>query len=69
MRRYFGAVLIVLGVLLAMSGLNASGSLGPRLSGWFMGSPAETSTWLIIGGACAGAVGVALACVRRGRPT
>ena len=67
MRKYFGAGLIVLGVVLAAYGLDASDSLNVRMTQLFAGRPPEGATWLLIGGILSVFIGLALAAHRRPR--
>jgi len=67
MRKYFGAGLIVLGVVLTAYGLDSSDSLNVRITHLFAGRPAEGATWLLIGGIIAVFIGLAMAAHRRPR--
>ncbi len=48
--RILGIVLIVVGLILFMVGLNASDSLSDRMSNFFTGRFTETTIWYMIGG-------------------
>ncbi|RPH52453.1 MAG: DUF3185 family protein [Planctomycetota bacterium] len=67
MRKYFGAGLIVLGVVLTAYGLDASDSVNVRLTRLFAGGPPEGATWLLIGGIFTVFIGMAMAAHRRPR--
>jgi uncharacterized membrane protein len=67
MRKYIGASLVVLGIVLTAYGLKASDSLNSRMSQLFAGHPADGATWLLVGGILAVFVGLSLAAFRRPR--
>jgi hypothetical protein len=67
MRKYVGASLVVLGIVLTAYGLKASDSLNSRMSRLFAGQPADGATWLLVGGILAVFVGLSLAAYRRPR--
>ena len=67
MRKYFGAGLIVLGVVLTAYGLDSSDSLNVRITQLFSGRPAEGATWLLTGGVFSVFLGLAMAAHRRPR--
>lgn len=60
---------MVLGIILVISGLNASDSLSSRLSRLFTGSPTDRTIWLLIGGVLGIVVGAAMVFPRRGQRT
>lgn len=66
MHRLFGLILLVLGTVLLVWGLDASHSVGSQISKVFSGAPTEKSIWLVIGGAAAGLVGLGLLVIPRG---
>lgn len=51
MNRIAGIVILVVGVVLIVWGLNASHSLGSGISKAFTGSPTNKSIYLLVGGA------------------
>jgi hypothetical protein len=57
-QRILGAVLLVVGVILLIVGMNASHSVADRLSSTFTGRLTETTTWYIVGGIGTGLVGL-----------
>ena len=67
MRKYFGAGLIVLGVVLTAYGLDSSDSLNTRFTRLFAGRPVEGATCLLIGGILSVFIGLAMAAHRRPR--
>jgi hypothetical protein len=67
MRKYLGAGLIVVGIVLTGYGLNASDSLNSRVSRLFTGMPADGATWLLVGGILSVFTGLTLAAYRRPR--
>ena len=67
MRKYFGAGLIVLGVVLTAYGLDSSDSLNVRITQLFSGRPVGGATLLLIGGIVSVVIGVAMAVYRRPR--
>ena len=67
MRKYFGAGLIVLGVVLTAYGLDSSDSLNARITQLFSGRPAGGAMWLLIVGILSVFIGLAMAAHRRVR--
>ncbi|HTF58120.1 MAG TPA: DUF3185 family protein [Planctomycetota bacterium] len=67
MRKFVGATVIVLGVILVIAGLNASDSVASRFSRLFTGSSTDKTIWLLIGGACALIFGMSLTFFRKGQ--
>ncbi len=65
MRKYAGAGLVVLGIVLTAYGWDSSGSLYFRVTRLFAGRPADGTTWLLIGGVLSVFVGLAMAAYRR----
>jgi hypothetical protein len=49
--RIVGIVLLILGIILFIVGLNASDSVADRMSNFFTGRFTETTMWYMIGGA------------------
>lgn len=60
MRTFLGAIIILLGVLLMIWGLGAFDSLHSEVSRLVSGPPSGKSQWLLVGGALALLVGMAL---------
>lgn len=58
--RILGIVLLVIGVLLLLFGLNATGSFGERVMEGVTGRYSNATMWYIIGGAVLAIVGAAL---------
>ena len=67
MRKYVGAALIVVGIVLAAYGLDSSDSLNSRMTRLFSAGPADGATWLLIGGILSVFIGLAMAAHRRPR--
>jgi len=65
MRRMIGIALLVVGVVLIVFGMNASASLGSRLSEFFTGAPSDRTVWLLVVGVVAAIVGLGLLLVGR----
>ena len=57
-QRIFGVVVLVVGVVLLIMGMNASDSVADRVSETFTGRFTETTTWYIVGGIAAGVLGL-----------
>jgi len=64
MRFMMGGLIVLLGVLLLVYGLDASDSLYSKISRLFTGSPTDKSLWLLIGGVLALVVGLSMASSR-----
>lgn len=58
MNRPVSLVLLVVGVILAIYGINASNSVGSDVSRAVTGTPTDKSMWLLIGGAVLAIVGL-----------
>ncbi|MBI3857503.1 MAG: DUF3185 family protein [Planctomycetes bacterium] len=67
MRKYAGAVLVVLGVVLTTYGLNSPESLNTRVSQLFSRWPVDGPTCLLIGGILSVMTGLGMAAHRRPR--
>jgi uncharacterized membrane protein YqhA len=65
MRFMMGGLIVILGVLLLVYGLDASESLYSKLTRLFTGAPTDKSLWLLIGGVLALGVGLSMAFTRR----
>ena len=57
MNRLFSLTLLIVGIILIIYGLNASNSIGSSFSRLFTGEPTDRSTWLLISGTLAVALG------------
>jgi Protein of unknown function (DUF3185) len=57
MNKILSIALLVGGIILIVSGLNASNSVGSGFSRIFTGSPTDKTIWLLIGGVVAAAIG------------
>ena len=58
MQRIFGIVLLVVGVILLIVGMNASHSAADQISNTFTGKFTRDTAWYIFGGGAAGLVGL-----------
>ncbi len=67
MNNITGLAIIALGVVLLIFGFNASHSFSSDVSRTFTGNPTDKSMWLIIGGAAAVVVGIAMSLMGRRR--
>lgn len=56
--RILGVVLVVVGVILLLVGMNASHSVTDQVSNAFTGRFTQATTWYIIGGIAAGLFGL-----------
>src|ERR687887_1118331 len=69
MQSIVGIALLVVGVVLIIFGMQASASLGSRLSELFTGAPSDRTIWLLVAGVAAAIVGLGMLLVgRRGTP-
>jgi len=59
-QRIFGVVLLIVGVIVMIVGMNASHSMADRLSNTFTGRFTDGTMWYIIGGIATGLVGLAM---------
>ena len=64
---FLGIVLIVVGVILFIVGMNASHSMADQISDTFTGRFTEGTTWYIIGGIAVGVLGLLLVLFGGGR--
>ena len=60
-QRIIGIVVLVVGVVLLLVGLNASHSAADRVSDFWTGRFTQATTWYIIGGIAAGVLGLLMA--------
>lgn len=58
MNRTVSLILLVVGVILVIYGINASTSLGSDVSRAVTGSPTDKSMWLLIGGVVLAIIGL-----------
>jgi protein-S-isoprenylcysteine O-methyltransferase Ste14 len=64
-----GIVLLVVGVVLIIFGMQASASLGSRLSELFTGTPSDRTLWLLLAGVVVAILGLGMLLTgRRGMP-
>ena len=59
-QRILGVVLLVGGIILMISGMNASHSVADRWSNFFTGHFTDNTTWYIVGGIAAGVAGLSM---------
>jgi Protein of unknown function (DUF3185) len=60
MQNVVGLVLLVVGVVLIIFGMQASASLGSRLSELFSGTPSDRTIWLLLVGVVVAILGLGL---------
>jgi uncharacterized protein DUF3185 len=65
MQSVVGIALLVVGVVLIIFGMQASASLGSRLSELFTGAPSDRTIWLLVAGVVAAILGLGLLLVGR----
>jgi len=58
MNKGISAVLLAVGIILLVLGIDAYNSTNSAISRFFSGEPSDRALWLLIGGAVAGAVGL-----------
>jgi hypothetical protein len=58
MNRIVSVVLLAVGVLLIVLGVNAGNSMNSDLSRFFTGKPTNEAVWMLVGGIVAGIVGL-----------
>jgi uncharacterized membrane protein len=51
MNRFLSLVLLIVGVVLVVYGINAADSLSSSFSRLFTGAPTDKTVWLLVGGA------------------
>ena len=66
-QRIFGIVLLVVGVILLVIGMNSSHSVADQVSNTFTGRFTQATTWYIVGGIASAVLGVLLMFGVRGR--
>ncbi len=67
MRRMVGIVLLVVGAVLLVVGLNASHSAADQLSNTFTGKFTQATAWYIFGGGAAALLGLLLTIIPGGK--
>jgi LPXTG-motif cell wall-anchored protein len=67
MHSVVGIALLVVGVVLILFGMNASASLGSRVSEFFTGTPSDRTIWLLVAGVAAAIVGLGMLLAGRRR--
>jgi hypothetical protein len=67
MIRIIGIVLLVVGVALVVIGMNSSHSIADQVSNTFTGRFTQATTWYIVGGLAAGALGFGMIATGGGR--
>jgi LPXTG-motif cell wall-anchored protein len=67
MQSVVGIALLVVGVVLMIFGMQASASVGSRLSELFTGAPSDRTIWLLIAGVAAAILGLGMLLVGRRR--
>ena len=67
MHSVIGIALLVVGVVLIIFGMNASASLGSRVSELFTGAPSDRTIWLLIAGVAAAVIGLGMLLIGRRR--
>ena len=60
MNKIIPLALLVGGIVLIIVGFNATNSFSSDVSRFFTGSPTDKAVWMLIGGAVAAVVGVAM---------
>jgi len=67
MQSIVGIAFLVIGVILIIFGMQASASVGSRLSELFTGAPSDRTIWLLVAGVAAALLGLGLLLVGRRR--
>jgi LPXTG-motif cell wall-anchored protein len=67
MQSVVGVALLVVDVVLIIFGMQASASVGSRLSELFTGAPSDRTIWLLVAGVAAAMVGLGLLLAGRRR--
>ena len=60
MKKLVSLALLVGGIVLIITGINATHSLTSDVSKFFTGSPTDKAVWMLIGGTLAALVGLAM---------
>lgn len=63
-QRVLGVLLLAIGIVLVVVGVNATDSVGDRLSNFFTGQFTDGTVWYLLGGAALGIGGLVLLSVR-----
>lgn len=66
-QRIVGIVVLAVGVVLFLMGMNASDSVADQVSETFTGRFTDKTTWLIVGGIASGLLGLLLTLPRGGK--
>ena len=66
-QRIFGIVLLLVGVILLIVGMNASHSVADRVSNTFTGRFTDGTVWFLIGGGVAALFGLLMVVGKRGK--
>lgn len=67
MNRLLGLVLVVVGVVLFIIGLNASDSVADRMSNFFTGQFTDSTVWYMLGGGALALFGLGMGALGGGR--
>jgi LPXTG-motif cell wall-anchored protein len=67
MHSVVGIALLVIGVVLMIFGMQASASVGSRVSELLTGAPSDRTIWLLVAGVAAAMLGLGLLLVGRRR--
>ncbi len=67
MRSFAGLMVLVVGIVLVVWGINASQSTSSEISKFFTGAATNKAIYLIVGGAVAAAAGASIAFSGRGK--
>ena len=67
MQHVVGIAFLFVGVVLILFGMNASASLGSRVSEFFTGAPSARTIWLPVAGVAAAMLGLGMLLVGRRR--
>jgi Protein of unknown function (DUF3185) len=59
-QRLVGVILVVIGIVVLIMGLNASHSVADQVSNTFTGSFTKATTWYIVGGIASALIGVVM---------
>lgn len=67
MQRVIGIVLVAVGLVLLVLGINAADSFASSVSKFFTGNPTDRAVWMMIGGVAAIIGGGVMASMSRGQ--